>query len=523
MAKAILLTDTVLFGEYGNGRYMGAYAVASHARQNNHEVTVIDYFTRHPQFFEYLENFLDYDTQVLGLSSTFLAPMQKKKTYSQRSEGVLDFYSGELWFSTAEELQDWLKKLKELLRKKTKNAKLVLGGVKSQYAIWRPEVYTDFDYVFVGPSDRAFSKLLTHLENNETPPCRTLNGIQFFDNTFDIENKFCPVAHFTIQDAVQQGESLPLELARGCAFNCKFCHYNKQESLRKDLALLKAEMIRNYELFKTTSYSFCDDCFNDHPEKVKNYCEMFLSLPFKIEWVAYARVDVAVKFPWTLDLMIQSGGRAFYWGIESFDHEVARRAGKGTPPEKVKELLHRLHSEFHDQCINEISLITGLPGETHESLEKSLRWLVENPVADLISVGSLGLSPYVERLDKKVFDYADYSRNPEKYGFKEVRFKPDYWAHDTMNLDEAKTWATRIRSEYNAVKPYITARSIWLYPHLKTLGYSKEEIFVMFRGDPNPQENLSEIPKRFSRHLNQYWLDLELQRSLKNAVILANC
>lgn len=505
MAKAILLSDTCAFSEIGFGRYMGAYAVASHARASQHSIVVIDYFTKHPHFFEYLENFLEADTAVVGISSTFLAPTPKDKTFSQRSEAVSDFFTGELWHQSGDELKAWVLKLKELLKKKTRRAQLVLGGVKSQYALWRPEYYSHFDYVFVGPADYAFTQLLNQIDMNITPPVKQMNGINFIDNTFDIENKFCPDARLTRQDAVLPNESLPLEVSRGCAFNCKFCHYNKQASFRKDVSTLKNELIRNYELFGTNTYSFCDDCFNDHPKKVSDYCEMFLSLPFSIEWVAYARVDVAVKYPWSIDLMIKSGARGLYWGIESFDHEVARRAGKGTSPEKVKELLHRLYNEHRDNCITEISLITGLPGETNESLERGLNWLLANPVVDILSIGSLGLTPYVETLDKKLFDYADYSRNPQKYGFKEVRFKPDYWAHDTMDLPNAREWATRYQNEFRLVKKRRPFRTVWLYPHLKTLGFTKSEIFKMYKSNDELPVSTDKIKLRFQSHLERYW------------------
>lgn len=516
MAKVILLTDTVLWGEIGNGRYMGAYAIASQARKMGYDVMVIDYFTRHPDFFKYLENFLEHDTIAVGISSTFLAPLQKRKVYSQRSEALTTFFAGELWFQDSIEMTEWMGELKSLLKRKTKNAKLVLGGAKSQYAIWRHENYKDFDYVFVGPSDYSFSHFLKTIEKDEIPPFRDINGIRFVDNSFDINNKFCPEALWSKREAVQHKESLPLELARGCIFNCKFCHYNKQESFKKDADILRNEMIRNYELFGTDTYSFCDDCFNDHPNKVKTICEMFLSLPFPIEWVAYARVDFAVKYPWTLDLMMASGARGLYWGIESFNHEVARRAGKGTPPDKVKELLFRLHNEFKNNCITEISLITGLPGETDESLLEMEQWLVQNPIVDIVSVGSLGLAPYVENLDKKLFDYADYSRNPTKYGFTKVEFKPDYWEHDTMNLPRAKVWAERIRQSYVEAQPRITGRSIWLYPHLKTLGYSSDEALAMYKTNRDTKKELLDIENRFQIHLEKYWADLLKENSIQH-------
>lgn len=517
MSEVLLLTDSVVFGTVGNGRYMGAYAIASAARRAGFDVTVIDYFTRHPDFFSYVSHFLNEETLCVGISSTFLAPAVSFNPEKQRSQRLKDFYSGELWKSTGEELVSWLESFKELMKRKSPRAQLVLGGVKSQYAIWRPQYYRSFDQVFVGASDFAFVDYLRSIKENCTPKATYKNDISFVDNSFDIENKFCPETIWTAQDAVQNGEALPLEVSRGCSFNCKFCHYSKSASFRKDPDTLRAELIRNYENFQTTTYSFCDDCFNDHPSKVETYCKMFKSLPFKIEWTAYARVDVPVKFPWTLDLMIEAGARGLYWGIESFDHEVARRAGKGTPTEKVQELIQRFGREYSSDCLSELSFITGLPGENSASLEQTERWLLANPVYDFLSVGSLGLTPYIESLDKKLFDYADYSRNPEKYGFRKVSFKPDYWEHDTMNLPQAQEWASRIRQSFLRARPGMAIGTIWLYPHLRSLGYNQTEIFALARNSRNIVSDTNEIKSRFASFMKNYWSDLLQFRTHKGS------
>lgn len=527
MAEVVVLTDTVLWGKFGNGRYMGAYAVAAGCRAAGLDTTVIDYFTRIPDFFSYIEPFLSEQTQVIGFSSTFLSTLKDfdRSKYKQRSQLLTDFFSGELWQPSGDQLHAWLSEFKELVARRAPRAKLVLGGSKSQFALWRPEHYQLFDYIVLGPADRALPEFVWRLKRGEDIVTKTYRDVKIIDNSEDVNHKFCPEMIWTEREAVARGEAVPIEISRGCVFNCKFCHYNKKESFKKDLEVLRREMSRNYHEFGIDTYAFCDDCFNDHPNKVKSVCEMFLQLPFKIEWTAYARVDVAVKFPWTLELMIESGARGLYWGIESFDHEVARRAGKGTPPEQVKELLHRLHTEFSDRCLTEASFIAGLPGETDASLLLTEQWLIENPIIDVVTFGALGLVPYVASFDQKVFDFADYSRNPEKYGFKKVSFKPHYWEHETMNLPQAQEWAVRIGESYRAKRPRGLAASIWAYPHLKTLGYSKEQIFAMFR-DPGTGAQFSEVADRFDRHLQSYWRKLAAvntvdRQSVARAPVLA--
>lgn len=506
MSKVILLSDSsTLGGEFGNMRYMGPYAIAAQLRKDDISVSIIDFFTRIPNFFEYIQNFITPETRVIGISSTFLAPLisihEKRKS---RQEGWNRYSRGELCFETGDELVAWVKKLKQTLRSISPTAKIVLGGVKAQSAIWSSEYYTDFDYVCIGAADKTFSQFCQALIRGEEPEYSTHLGIRHLSNILDRENKFCPRALFSAKDAVMPGEALPIEISRGCVFNCKFCHYDKKESFRKDLDTLREEMISNYENFGTTVYNFCDDCFNDHPKKVESYCNLFLSLPFKIQWSSYARVDVAVKFPHTIDLMVASGAKGLFWGLESFDEEVARNAGKGTPTEKVKEFLLDFRKKYKDECLSEGSFIVGLPGETKESNLQTLDWIIKNDALDMAHFAPLSISPYIQKLDKVLYDYADYSRNPEKYGFQEVSFKPRYWRHEKMDFIEARTLAEHMTNSWREYRKPGILQTIFIYSHARSLGYDQKQVFDLFRSQLGMHENSSEFSRRFKQFCTDY-------------------
>ena len=505
---AVILSDTVLYGEVGNPRYMGPYAIASALRREGYTAAVLDYFTRfssHDKFFEYLGQLVTSETKMIGISSTFLAPfVATLEPRAHRSTGLDRYYTGELFLKDGPALLEWTGRLKQVLSEKAPNAKLVLGGVKSQFAVWRPEFYRDIDFVVLGAGDKAVVDIIKHLETGAPLAIREIQGQRVVDNTRDLEDKSCPEMIFTAEDSVGLGEALPIEIARGCVFNCKFCHYEKKQSNKKPIDILRGEFLRNYDLFGTTAYTFCDDCFNDHPKKVETYCELFMSLPFKIEWTAYSRVDVAVAFPHTLDMMVESGARGLYWGIESFDGDVARRAGKGTPPDKVKDFLMKFRDKYRGRCLSEGSFIVGLPGETRASLEETLSWLIKEDVFDLVTFGPLGLMPYSSNLDRIVFDYAAYSREPEKHGFKKVSFKPHYWEHDQMNSIEAAEIAASLARRWQEFKKPGLLRTIWFYPHLRSLGFTREEIAALSADSENIELWTSRVAGRFEKHVEHY-------------------
>lgn len=506
MSQVIILTDTVLNGEVGALRYIGPYAIATALRNENISTVVVDHFTKIENLQSYLSNLLSEQTIVLAVSSTFLAPFASNKIKkNNRTDGLRRYYSGELCFETGHDLKAWTTQLKSLLRKKSPQAKLVLGGVKSQFAIWRPDYYSDFDYICIGAADISFPKFVKQLLSNVEPETKKIlahNNI--IDNSIDLLNKNCPTTRWTRQDSIQNNESLPIEISRGCVFNCKFCHYDKKESIKKSTDTLYDEFVFNFENFGTTVYAFCDDCFNDHPRKVELYCELFKKLPFKIEWTAYSRVDVAVKFPHTIDMMVEAGARGLYWGLESFHPIVARNAGKGTPTELVKKFLLEFKNKYRGLCLSEGSFIIGLPGEDKNSNLDTLDWILQNDPLDLATFGPLGLMPYVPTLDKVLFDYADYSKNPEKYGFNEVRFQPHYWSHDLMNSTEANEIASHMNQTFKNHFKRGFLKSIWLYPHARTLGFDHSQTIEAFWSHDKKDLFENEITSRFHQHVQKY-------------------
>src|SRR3989338_5147174 len=510
MSEVLLLSDNFVFGNYGATRYIGPYVLASQLETAGISCQVIDFFTRHSDFFSYIDQFLSPDLKVVGISSTFLFPAEKAKaSKGNRSDGVTNYYSGDLWFNSGDELLRWTQELKNKITAISPDCKLVLGGVKAQFAHWRPEYYQHFDHVFFGAADQSF---IEYCQSNKSKNLKIESTERFIYQSEPMKNQnLCPVCHFQNKWGIQVKESLPIEISRGWLFNCKFCHYEKKKSDKKDISQLKNEMIRNYELFGTTVYHFCDDCFNDTRKKVEDVCQMFLSLPFKIDWVSYARVDVAVKFNETLDLMLASGARGLYWGIESFKYEAALAAGKGTHPDLVKDLFIRYRSRFKNQCLAEASFIIGLPGDDEASLNGTYKWLVENDVFDFVTFGALGLMPYTENFDKLIFDYADYSRNPEKYGFTKIEFSPKrYWEHHSMNSEQAHRIATQFSGAYrNHTQRANIFGTIWMYPHLRTLGYTHEQIISFLNQPVDIEKNRREIVRRFDGYLETYFQDIK--------------
>lgn len=508
MPSVLFITDNTTHSG-GAPRYLGPYRLAHALEEAGYHTVVLDYMSRFDDFFELLEHILTEDFVAVGISTTFMTPLThyKKIVPYQRRRARVDNWQDMGIVDPDPELEKlWFQRLNEIVKRKSPNAKIIVGGAKAWLFLHRSQAeIKDLDYVGLGAMDLVFPEIMKDITEHgqaitvERAGRRVLDVLSAYP-----QPKSCPRHSWMDHWYIYPGEALPIEIARGCAFNCKFCHYDKKENIRKPLDTLRAEFIENYEKHGTTFYHFADDCFNDNRAKVEEVCSIIKSLPFKIEWVSYARFDVAVKFPETARMMVEAGARGLYWGIESLDYEVARRAGKGTPPDKIKSFLKDFYRDFGDQCLLTASFISGLPGETRESWLREVDWICENPCLHFINIGSLSLTPYQADLDQKVTDYAEYSRNPQKYGFEEVSFNPLYWRHGTMDLPEAEELAQIFVNRWAEVRRGTTglAMDIWIYPHLRSLGLNPETVReVYFSEDTIRQQELVQhlIKERMKR------------------------
>lgn len=519
----ILLNDICQYSIQKLSRYSGPYIIANKLKQAGFSVIVIDWFTEKENFFEYLKNFIGPNTLAVGISSTFLTQsvshLFENGKKPLRTDLTKNYFNGYLWKSTSDEFLDWTQSLRRLLDEYNTDAKIILGGAKSQFLfknkINSVSTYQYIDYIFTGAADTAIVYFCNCLKNKQKPKHVSINGMNFIHSNIVSPYDLCEPMYWDSSYGIQEKEALPIEISRGCSFNCKFCHYEKRKSIRKSITDLKTEMQRNYETFGTQFYHFCDDCFNDSPDKVYEICNMIKALNFPIEWISYARVDVGVKFPDTMTAMMESGCSALWFGIETFNYTSGRLAGKAVPPDKVKEALIDWRGKFKNQLLLQASFIVGLPEETPETQLETIAWLEQNDVLDFASFGILGIIDYSQDIDYNSMDYADYSRNPEKYGFKKVTWNPYYWEHSTMNSFQADELANECSTRWSKLKGQTFIKGMWQYPRLRGLGYSKDEIFKMARTADTDNHWYKDLSTRTRNFDNIYWQNL-LSESNKN-------
>lgn len=510
--EVILLSDIPnQSNETYAARYAGPYVIKSSLIDSGISTIVLDWFRflkDNEKFFEYFENFVDENTKIVGISNTFLYPPLKNEKQNDSSglsalpaknkvdEDSAASYSLYLWEDNNEALTDWFQRLRELLDKYNPKAKIIVGGARStrflQMGRYAPDDYCIrkyVDYIIIGMADYAIKVLVDKIDNDiPVTDIFVRGGINYIlcDREPWITPKtYVPVIKYNKSDCFEKSHWAGLEVGRGCAFNCKYCYYEKRFAEKKPMDILKDELKKNYYELGISGYNITADCFNDNRKFVGEWSNMVGSLDFKIEWASYVRADPFHKWPEMMDEMIGSGYKAGWYGIETLDHNAGKAAGKGLNPERVKELLTLLKQK--GEVWTTAYFILGLPKETKESLDNTLEWLLQQRVIDEVQTSILDVGPFIEELSG-VIDFSDHSKNPDKYGFTKLQFSPEfYWEHETLNLNDCilinEKWKksfydhTYTRFGGSAHGEYVRIRDTGLN-HKETVTYMKTKFNV---------------------------------------------
>ena len=475
-------------------RSIGAYQVAHHCRKNGFTVQVIDFtdFFTEDELLEIIDKLYSSDMLAVGISTTFYSSL------SESSNPLLTTNASSNLRSKID-IDGKIESVFSTIKQRYPKVKIIAGGANS----WQVIGNELFDAVFHGYSEVSVANYLTELTTNKKrlyPKKGTTSIVNGDAEHFDVNQ----LDHmWTDNDIVLDNESLPIEIARGCIFNCKFCSYplngKKKFDYIRDPSMIRKELISNYERFGTTNYFFADDTFNDSTNKVKMLHDIFVSLPFKINFVCYLRVDLLMRFPEQIKLLKDMGLCSVVFGIESLHQDAARAIGKGANTNKIKKFLLDLYYKHWSQEVSiTCSMIIGLPGETEEHARKVFDWF-RTEGKDLcdswwpLTINTNG--HYKSQFEKEYSKYA-YVLNEEG----------DKWTNPVMTYDRAQ----ELSEEFNSVGMLRDNHpGSWMIMALRSYGYTQQELMNMHVRDMPWKTLIKKRIRMFQDYKAKLYLTLE--------------
>jgi hypothetical protein len=411
----------ILYGRTGaiaHSKNAGPFRIATELRKNGYSVRCVDItvFDDPIVLGKALKNLIDKDTLWVGISGTFLFDIfgfewqrlpDKDHTLPNNDAGLVRFI-------------DFVKSLNP-------NIKFITGGSRKHHLV---------KYGFVNFEGYVDQKIVDY--TNWLAKKHTSVSLEFYSNV--IKNKeyddfYSSNIIFEPEDIVFTNEALPIEISRGCIFKCKFCSFPlngkaKGEGMR-DPDVLLAEFIRNYEMFGTTNYTFADDTYNDSIEKITTlYEKVYSKLPFKINFTTYARLDLMMRFPESIDIMKRSGLKSVVFGIETLNPKSAKTIGKGIDPREQIKFIRQIKNDQWADVMTSSGFILGLPHHTNEDLDYIQDWIFsdDNPL-DHWHIDPLHLSP-PDIVDQQ-YSYSELDTDYKKYGY-EIIVDPTQHLHNQV-------------------------------------------------------------------------------------------
>lgn len=469
---------------------MGAYSIANVLRKAGYNILVVDMFSKltYDELVDTLKSIITEETLFLGYSTTF---------FFQPDHPIVPLEGGE----------DQFVELNQTLKQLFPDLQIVLGGGSAMAfsdLVKKRECY--LDYIVYGFADDSIIHLVNSLSSKEQPHFDSIVGnTKFITNDikgekFDFRNS----EHFwSDEDAIQDGECLPIEVGRGCIFKCAFCTFPLIGKSKNDLSYVRleetilAEIVDNYEKHNTKTYFVVDDTFNERSDKIEMMARIRDKSKIDLNFIGYCRLDLIARKPEQLQLLKDMNFNGFHFGIETLNEASAKAIGKHIPAEELIDTMHQIKYVFDDKVNIQVPYIAGLPYETPEILDHWVsRLMREDSPIDSFGVIPLWMSESVEGKSKIFSD-------PAKYGYTIEN------GHDWKNEHWTYQECIQLAQDYNnkLIQSGRMRMGCFTIAGLLKFGYDYYDLIKM----PMKEylETISpKLPELAKKHQDQYFSDL---------------
>jgi len=380
-------------------------------------------------------------------------------------------------FASTTFLRD-LSELTPLLRKlKRPHNRIVVGGPLASLLADRWEGDVDVDILAAGYGELLVPSLVDWMRSDFTqlqpPPggrivdCGPTHiAYSGVPPTTDLDFLPTPDWARSQDDRAKHYRMIYYESVRGCPYRCNFCNYPYLFSDNRFRYKSARRMVEEWEHYISTldlEYITClDSLFTVPPTRLREFCRTLIERRLnRVKWICYARADDLADEN-TTALMKAAGAHQVQIGIESGDQGQLDNMDKAcTVASNARAIdLCRKHG-----LTSVASLIVGFPGETDETLARTLDFMRSHPPDFFF------LAPFSTRATGvPMLSVA----NRERFQLEttnHLRTGAPYWRHRTMSSIEI---GNHVRSLHRTLMSERIALHAALYHH-RLLDYRLDE------------------------------------------------
>lgn len=356
-----------------------------------------------PLGLEYLAAALERDrnttVDILDQRITPFTPAELVKKLEKERYGAVGFY-----ICTDPELEKRAEHTIRYIRERM-DIPIIAGGPPFNV---RPVLEAGCNMICHGEGERAAAEMLDALEKKIDR--QAVRGITYLENG---EEKRTP-ARALIDDL----DSLPLPrrdreaagkyyalgnpnmrrpyfsvlASRGCPMNCAYCsapgmwrrkiRYRSPEGVLDEIGFLVRDFGGRY-------LSFRDDIFGVKSEWLEEFCGGMIRRNMPVRWICNMHPSIPREgVEETIGLLARAGCDTLHFGIQSGDPDILKRINR--KPEEIPLLREKIAAAKKNGMLTFLEFIVGLPGETGETVQRSIEYAFSIRPA-FVAVYSLGI------------------------------------------------------------------------------------------------------------------------------------
>ena len=160
-----------------------------------------------------------------------------------------------------------------------------------------------------------------------------------------------------------------MSTSSGCHHRCAFCYLARTKGWQQSMDCLFRDLALLQEHRDVRYFEFADDNFPSNRRRLRTFCNRAQRSDLDLSYFCLASVDTLEAE--TLDMMVASGLKRIYIGVDAIHDDRIQQLGKGYQGRSALETIELVRSYPLDLTL---AVVLGSFGETREQIQQVYDW-----------------------------------------------------------------------------------------------------------------------------------------------------